>query len=61
MRKWRVNSAYYGFRSMRGDYIKKECLAESIEFDEELVERDFDLIRELKVGSGVVRSRIKNV
>ncbi|MCK4525422.1 MAG: hypothetical protein KAU07_03220 [Candidatus Andersenbacteria bacterium] len=46
---------------MRGDYIKKECLAESIEFDEELVERDFDLIRELKVGSGVVRSRIKNV
>ncbi len=37
-----------------GDYIKKECLAKSIEFVDELVEKDFDLIKELKVGDGVV-------
>jgi isoleucyl-tRNA synthetase len=44
-----------------GDYIKKECLVESIEFDGEVVENDFDLVKELKVGNEKVKIGIKNV
>ncbi|MCK5476064.1 MAG: class I tRNA ligase family protein [Candidatus Pacebacteria bacterium] len=32
------------------DYISKECLAKNVEFTDELVEGDLDLVKELKVG-----------
>ncbi len=35
-----------------GDYIKKECLMKSIEFVDELVDSDFDLVKKLKLGDG---------
>ncbi len=44
-----------------GDYIKKECLTEGVEFTDELVESDFDLVKELKIGKWVVEIGIRNV
>ncbi|MCK5466603.1 class I tRNA ligase family protein, partial [Candidatus Parcubacteria bacterium] len=42
-----------------GDYIRKECLAESIKFVDKLVEGDFDLVKELKVGDWKLEIGIK--
>ena len=42
-----------------GDYIKKECLAESVELVDELVEGDFDLIKELKAREFIVEIGIR--
>ncbi|MCK5084911.1 MAG: class I tRNA ligase family protein, partial [Candidatus Pacebacteria bacterium] len=44
-----------------GDYVKKECLTESVEFVDELIEGDFDLVKELKAGKFVVEIGIKSV
>jgi len=38
-----------------GNYLKKECLAEEIGFTDEIVEGEFDLVKELKLGEWRVR------
>ncbi|MDF1498591.1 MAG: class I tRNA ligase family protein [Patescibacteria group bacterium] len=44
-----------------GDYIKKECLAEEIMFSGELVERSFDLIKELKMRDEKIEIGIRKI
>lgn len=41
------------------DYIKKECLAKSVEFSGKLVESDFDLVRNLKLDESSIGIGIK--
>ncbi len=42
-----------------GNYVRKECLAESLEFGEELDSGKFDLVKESKVGDGEIKIGIR--
>ena len=43
------------------NYIKKECLAKNIEFVNELIEEDFDLVKKLDIGYWILDIGIRKV
>jgi len=45
----------------RGDYIRKECLAERIDFADKLISGDFDSVKELKLGNWKLEIGIRKI